>query len=118
VGEGSGSDERCVTKVLATTLIRVASLLLGMTNKACYDFEEDVDLPFVFSKEMYDDNYQLWRQFCASAFGVYSIDEEDITNLPNGFPKMKYNVFEVYYKIDEKLELHGPFMTEEEAHNA
>lgn len=87
-------------------------------ERAEYDFERDVELPMVFSQEKYNDDYNMWRTFCAAAFGVYYLNEEDIANLPNGMPQMKYNVFEVYYKLDENLELHGPYLSKDEARNA
>lgn len=86
-------------------------------EKALYDFD-DIELPFIFSQEQYNDDWNLWRDFCASAFGVYSLSGEDIANFPDRMPKMKYNVFTVYYKLDENLKLHGPFMEKEDAKDA
>lgn len=83
-----------------------------------YDFERDVSLPLVFSSEVYDDNYELWRDFCCAAFGHGDIVSNEIANFPDGMPRMKYQVLTVYYKLDESLELHGPHLTERAAREA
>lgn len=83
-----------------------------------YDFERDVSLPFIFSDEQYNDDHGLWREFCHQAFGAHELRGSHIANLPDGLPKMKYNVFTVYYKLDEDLELHGPFLDKQEARDA
>lgn len=82
-----------------------------------HDFERDVELPLIFHSEVYNDNYGLWRDFCAAAFGVYEVKGKDVANMPN-LPKMKYQVFTVYYKLDENYKLHGPYLEKEDAVNA
>jgi len=82
-----------------------------------YDFE-DVDLPIVFSEEKHDDHYGLWRSFCAQAFGVHEIYSSNIANFPDGMPRMKYSVVEVYWKVTENLKLKGPFLDKDEARDA
>jgi len=87
-------------------------------ERDCYDFERDVSLPLVFSSEVYNDTHGLWRDFCSAAFGVYELRGSDIANFPEGVPSMKYQTFMVYYKLDEDLELHGPFLEKSEAREA
>ena len=87
-------------------------------ERASHDFERDVELPLIFNSEVYDDGYGLWKDFCSAAFGVYSLSQKDVANFPNGMPKMKYQTFMVYYKLDEEHELHGPFLDKAEARNA
>lgn len=86
-------------------------------EQALYDWD-DVDLPIVFSEEKYDDHYGMWRTFCAQVFGVYGINKDDIENFPNNFPRMKYSVVEIYWKLTEDLKLRGPFLDESEAREA
>jgi len=83
-----------------------------------YDFERDVDLPFVFDYEVYDDNYQLWRTFCRAAFDQHELRGKQIANKPGTLPPMKYNVFKVWFKLTKNLELKGPFLDEQEAREA
>lgn len=87
-----------------------------LVEKNKYDFN-DVDLPIIFSQEQYNDHYRLWDSFCDEAFGE-RLHGGDIANVPEDMPRMKYNVFSVYYKLDEDLEIHGPFLSEKEAHDA
>lgn len=89
-------------------------------ERAEFDFDRDVDLPLVFSSEVYNDTYGLWRDFCSAAFGVYEVQGKDIANLPD-LPRMKYQSFMVYYKLHKKAgryKLEGPFMSKEEAREA
>lgn len=82
-----------------------------------HDFE-DVELPLVFSIEHYNDTYGLWKSFTESAFGAYNIQGSQIANVPDGLPKMKYCIVEVYFKLTEDYELEGPFLERKEAREA
>jgi hypothetical protein len=86
-------------------------------ERPAFRFDED-DLPFVFSHEVYDDNYDLWRTFCGEYFGAYELNGSDVAGLPEDFPKMKYCVFEVYFVITETYELEGPFLDKSAAREA
>jgi hypothetical protein len=82
-----------------------------------YDWD-DVELPVVFSDEAYNDHYGLWYSFCGEVFGHHELSGDQIANLPDGVPRMKYRVVELYYKLDEDLELHGPFLDRQEVREA
>lgn len=86
-------------------------------ERPAYQFDED-DLPFVFSYEVYKDNWQLWREFCQAYFGNYELKGSDTAGIPEDFPKLKYCVFEVYFVITESHDLDGPFLSREEAKEA
>jgi hypothetical protein len=86
-------------------------------ERAAHVFEED-DLPFVFSYEAYEDNYSLWGAFCEQYFGVYELKGTDIAGLPEEFPRLKYCVCELWFKITPSYELEGPFQSEAEARDA
>ena len=86
-------------------------------SRAKYDFERDVDLPFVFSMEVYSDDYELWREFCYSAFDA-NLKGKNIANLPNNFPRMKYCTPLLYFKLTEDLDLEGPYLSKQEARDA
>jgi hypothetical protein len=79
-----------------------------------YDWQEDVDLPVVFSFEVYYDNYELWNQFTTAVWGT-RLKESHVRGLPESAPQMKYCVFHTYWKLDERLELKGPFLDKKEA---
>lgn len=87
-------------------------------EEECYDFQRDVDLPHIFSFHQYDDGYGLWRAFCESAFGTHGLRGKDIANLPEGMPRMKYQETELFFKLDESYELHGPFLDRQDARDA
>lgn len=82
-----------------------------------YDFD-DVNLPVVFSVEHYNDTYGQWMAFCDRVFGVYELQGKQIANLPDGMPKMKYCVVDVYFKLTEDFELKGPFLEKQEVGDA
>lgn len=82
-----------------------------------YDWE-NVDLPVVFSEEKYDDHYGLWESFCSQVFDAHEIDSTNIANFPDTFPRMKYSVVEIWWKLDEHLTLKGPFLDKGEARDA
>jgi hypothetical protein len=86
-------------------------------EQAAYVFDED-DLPVVFSKEVYDDNWGLWRAFCNQYFGVAELNGSDVTGLSKDFPTLKYCVTELWFKITPSHELEGPFLSEQEARDA
>jgi hypothetical protein len=81
-----------------------------------YDWE-DVDLPVVFSFEVYHDHYELWDTFTSKVWGT-RLKGNQIANVPERAPKMKYTVFQTYWKVDERLNLKGPFLDEKEAREA
>lgn len=83
-------------------------------ERPAYEFNED-DLPFVFSYEVYEDNWKLWRSFCEQYFGSYELKGSDVAGLSEEFPKLKYCVFDVHYVVTEGYELEGPFLSEEDA---
>ena len=80
-----------------------------------YDMD-DVNFPVIVSWEMYNDNYEMWRQFCYEAFGA-RLEEEDIANMPSGFPQMKYMCPKLYFKVT-RFSVEGPFLSEKEAKEA
>lgn len=86
-------------------------------DRPMYQFDED-DFPYVFSYEVYNDNYGLWRAFCQQYWGNPELTGGDVENLPDGFPKLKYNVFEVHYAITEDYDLEGPFLDKQDARTA
>jgi len=83
---------------------------------ALYDFERDVNLPFVFPFVVYYDHYELWHSFCETVWDT-RVGWDDIANRPE-LPRMKYSQFEVYFKLTEGYELTGPFVDREEARKA
>lgn len=83
-------------------------------ERPAYEFDED-ELPFIFSHEVYNDNWEIWKDFCEAYFGVYELKGSDIAGIPEEFPRLKYCVFEVYYVITESYELEGPFLDRTEA---
>lgn len=86
-------------------------------EQPCYDWE-DVDLPVVFSYEVYRDHAELWNSFCASVFGKMELRESDIANFPDGVPQMEYLIVDLYFKLTEDLELKGPFEERSKARKA
>lgn len=86
-------------------------------ERSAYRFDPD-DLPIVFSVSHGGGKWKPWREFCSQYFGVYEIGGKDVDGLPEEFPRLKYSHVEVYYKIDEDYELHGPFLDRSEARNA
>jgi len=80
-----------------------------------YDMD-DVEFPVIVSWEMYNDNYEMWRQFCYEVFGG-PLKEEDIANMPSGFPRMKYMCPMLYFKVT-RSSVEGPFLSEKEAKEA
>jgi hypothetical protein len=86
-------------------------------EQAAYVFDDD-DLPFVFSHEIYEDHSELWRAFCEQYFGVYDLTEADTTGLPEDFPRMKYCVTDLWFKLTPSHEIAGPFLSKQEARNA
>lgn len=87
------------------------------SERSQFDFERDVDLPHVFEMSFYNDTYGLWDEFCHSVWGT-RVKSSQIANVPSGVPSMKYCCPSVYYKLDEDLELHGPFMDKGDAKDA
>ena len=79
-----------------------------------YEFDED-DLPIVFSYEVYDDNHELWREFCSYYFDAHDLKGSDIANLPEDFPPLKYCCPMLWFVITEDLDRKGPFLSEEAA---
>ncbi len=80
-----------------------------------YEFNDD-DLPIIFSYELYNDTYGLWRAFCHEYFGS-SVKGKNVANLPSSFPRMKYCTTMLYFKVTESYNLEGPYLTKEEARN-
>lgn len=78
-------------------------------ERPAFRFDES-DLPFVFSMEVYNDSYELWRSFCNAYWGAYDLKGSDVAGLPDEFPKLKYSVFDAYYVITTECELEGPFL--------
>jgi len=83
-------------------------------EQSAYQFDES-DLPIVFSYEVYNDTYRLWNTFVHAYWNAHDLRGSDIDGLPEEFPKMKYCVFTVWFKVTEQYELEGPFLTEQEA---
>lgn len=79
-------------------------------DRAVYDFERDVSLPYVFSVQVGNDDWGLWRAFCYDVWGTEPESGKAVANWPEDFPRMKYNITHLYYKLDEDLELNGPFL--------
>jgi hypothetical protein len=82
-------------------------------EEAVYEFDKE-DLPIFFTCNFHDDYYMLWDEFCQEYFGA-NLSKEDIKNLPQDFPRMKYSDSKSYYVLAEDLEIRGPFNTKEEA---
>jgi hypothetical protein len=82
-------------------------------TEARYEFDEG-DLPVIFETSMTDDFWELWYDFTQSYFG-YRLDEEDVADLPDNFPRMKYRYIDVYWVLTEELEIEGPFCNRSEA---
>ena len=74
-----------------------------------YRFDED-DLPFIVEYEVYNDTWELWRDFCGQYFGAYELEGSEIAGVPEQFPDMKYCVFTVYFVVTESYDLKGPFL--------
>lgn len=86
-------------------------------EQAAYVFDED-DLPVVFSHDIYDDNWGLWRAFCNQYFGVDELNGSEVAGLPEDFPRLKYCVVELWFTLTPSHELAGPFLSEQEARDA
>lgn len=86
------------------------------TEEVLYDFD-DVELPMTFSYEVYDDNYGLWDTFCRAAFGT-ELKSSQIANFPETFPRMKYCMPILHFKLTEEYELKGPYLDKQGARNA
>lgn len=79
-----------------------------------YEFDNE-DLPIVFETSLTDDFWGLWDDFCRSYFGTTGLEGEDIKGLPEGFPRMKYRMIDVYWVLTEELEVEGPYLSRKEA---
>lgn len=64
--------------------------------------------------EHYKDNHGLWRDFCQQVFGYPELTGEDIANVPDSLPSMKYNVIH-YYQVVFEDEIEGPFLDKDKA---
>lgn len=81
--------------------------------RSAYKFDAD-DLPVIFTTRTYDDDWGLWDGFCEEYFGT-RLQGDDVDGLPDDFPRLKFHEVEIFWKIDEALDLHGPFLSKEEA---
>lgn len=80
------------------------------TTDPMFEFDED-DLPIVFSYRVYDDHHGLFKAFCRRYFGEWPARDQ-IANLPDEFPRLKFLEREMYFVVDEDYELEGPFLDE------
>lgn len=71
----------------------------------------------MFSYEVYADDHELWREFCAAYFDAHELSGSDIANLPDEFPSMKYASATFWYVVTEDLDLKGPFHSRDVAQN-
>jgi len=81
-----------------------------------HDFE-NVNFPVIIEWEMYNDDYELWREFCYQVFGDSTLTGDQIANTPDGLPKMKYACPMTYWKITES-DVKGPYLSRQEAREA
>jgi len=85
------------------------------TNKPKYDMD-DVDFPVIVEYEHYNDDHGLWRRFTTQVFGQH-VRGNQIANVPNGLPRMKYCCPSTYWKITES-DVDGPYLSRKEAREA
>lgn len=83
-------------------------------EEALFEFDED-DLPIIFETSLSDDFWELWDDFCQSYFGVCDIEGDDVKGLPDEFPRMKYRMINVYWVLNEDLEIEGPYLSRKNA---
>ena len=79
------------------------------TERPAYTFDNE-DLPIVFSHEVYQDNYELWRSFCQQYFGTGDLTGSDIAGLPDDFPQLECCIVTLYWTITDSLTVEGPFL--------
>lgn len=89
----------------------------GWEDVVYYDFERDVELPYVFSQQVGNDDWGLWRSFCFAVWGT-ELRGAEVANLPDELSRMKHSITQLYYKLDASYELHGPFLSRTEAREA
>jgi len=83
-------------------------------QRAAYRVDES-DLPYVFSYEVYNDTYGLWRAFAQDYLGSAEIQMADVAGVGEEFPSMKYCVFQTYWRLTKEYELQGPFLSRQDA---
>lgn len=86
-------------------------------EEAVYEFNDE-DLPFIFETSITSDNWELWDDFCQSYFSSSDLTGDDIKNLPDDFPRMKYRMIDVYWVLTEDLDVDGPYLERKEARNS
>lgn len=75
----------------------------------------DVDFPVFVEMYESNDNWELWREFCDTAFGNRSLKGEHIANLPDGFGReLKYAHYSTWWVVTE-TSVDGPYLTERAA---
>ena len=77
----------------------------------------DEKLPAIIESSVYRDNWELWHEFTESLFG-HSVESNEAVVRAVDPRDFKYSVFEVYWKVDESGEVHGPFHSKKEANEA